>query len=412
MEDQQAFNEISLKEIFEKLWLNKYLILIITLSIAILMTLSLYLVFKPKQVATVDFEYYFLNIESDEYPDQSIFDYRDMISYENLKEIKSSKTIYENIDVEAISIDSKTRVSRQEAISSSDSDIIYSDYGFSLTIPLKYFDYDHDLAVKFLSDIIASVYDEAILKNETLVIYDYLSLISDDVEYSEQIDYYYNQYQLLLSHINTFIDQYGDITFNDIRILDLREQLVKAYQTYPSIDEVKQSIIDNVYYKNATSYINQLEIKIAYIQNDIRLNELKILELETMYDELVATSNLQQADLLLSEIASYRIENVEYTYQVNQYQSIIDTINQTGLSSNDASDFVDTLIFIDQYLTDFTQDYNTFYIDYMHEQTRIVYENGSVIEVDGGQSPLVLTAISIIVGGLSACVVIFIKESK
>lgn len=364
------------------------------------------------QIATTDFEYYFLNIESEKYPDRSQFDYRDLISYDQLEEIKTSNDMYKDIDIEAIYTDSNTTVSRQESIASTDSELIYSDYGFSLSIPLKYFNYDHDLSSEFINDLIYAIIEEAIQKNESLVIYDYLSLISDDIEYSEQIDYYYDQYQLLLSRINQFIEQYGDITFNNTRILDLREQLIKAYQKYPSIAEVKQEIIDNVYYKNATTYINQLEIKIAYIENDIALNTLKIAELETMYQNLVETSNLQQADLLLSEIANYRIENVEFNYQVDQYQSIIDTINLTGLLSFDSSDFVETLTSIDQYLTDFTLDYNAFYIDYMNEQTRVVYENGSIIEVDGGQSILILAAISIIIGGLIACAIVFIKESK
>jgi hypothetical protein len=403
---------ISLVEIWHKLWLHKFLILIVTTTIGIILTFGLYFSFKGQQITYTGFEYNFVNIAEEKFPDGSLFDFRDIISFDYLKSIQSSKSIYENIDIESLFLDENTAIEKQLSIYSTTDQIQYSNNRYTLSIPFKYFNYDETLAISFIEDLINSTIETATEKNITLEIYNYVELVTDNVEYIDAIDYYLKQYELLLSETNSFIATYGDVTFNLISIQDIKERLISAYDNSYTYEEISTLITDESYYKNATTFVKRLELRIAQIQKEYDLNVLKIDELENLYNDLVANSNLQQADVLLSEIANYRIENVEYQFMIDQYQENINKTSLLAVETNSSTEFIDIINDIETFLNEYTDEYNEFYLNYVNSETRVIYDQGSLITVNGGYSIVIIGAISFIVGLLLSFGIVFIIESE
>lgn len=412
MNNEQEEIYLSLAEIGHKLWLHKFLILLITFMIGIILTFGLYFAFKGQQTTYTGFEYHFVNVTAEEFPDGTVFEFRNLISYDQLETIKTSSSIYNDIDIESLYLDGNTTIEKQLSVYSTTDDIQYSNNRYTLSIPFKYFDYDETLAASFIEDLIYSTIESAIEKNTTLEIYNYVDLVTDDVEYIDAIDYYLKQYELLLNEMNTFISTYGDVTYNQTNIKDIRERLISAYNNTYTYEEISILIINESYYKNATTFVERLELKIKQIQNAYDLNVLKIDELENLYNNLVANSNLQQADVLLSEIANYRIENVEYQFLIDQYQDNIDQTNLLALTTNSTTNFIDIIDDIETFLNTYTDEYNQFYLNYINSETRVIYDQGSLFTIEGGYGLVLTGMISMIVGLMVSFGVVFIIESK
>ncbi len=411
MDNQYEESSISIAEIWDKLWFHKILVLVITGVITILLTLCLYFVFKGQQVTVTNFEYNFVNVEANKFADGSTFEFRDLVSYDKLLKVKQSKALYNDINVEEMYQDKNTQIVRQLSPYTTASEVIYTDNQFSLSIPFKYFGHDQKIALSFIKDLLNSVILEAIQKDINLRIYNYVDLVDNSVEYLDAVDYYLEQYNLLLGSINSFIESYGDVTFNGLNITDMREKIESAYANTYTYDEITTLIKKEAYYKNVATLTDKLELRISNIERSIELNVLRINELETMYKDLVEASNLQQAEVLLTRIADYRIENVNFQFEIDEYQKIIDQADASGLAYYNSRNFLDIINDIETFLNDNTDDFNDFYVAFMDNNTEIIYENGSVFIIDGGQNMIVLAILSGMIGLVSSFVVVFIKES-
>ncbi len=402
---------VTLAELWDKLWKHRYLILIITLSITIVLSLGLYFGLKGQIYTSTVFEYEFKGIENNQYPDNTAFRFKDLISYDTLLSVKDSSSLYDEINVEDMYLDPNTTIYRTEAFNSTASDVILTNSEFMLHIPYRYFDYDEELARSFIDDLISSVIITAKDKNNSLEIYNYLDLINDNVEYLDEIDYYSSQYNLLISSMNAFIDTYDGVRIDGVNMAEIRQELQAAYDNYYTFGEVRTLIINESFYKDSVSYISKLEFRISSLEKSILLNELKITELETMYNNLVAGSNLQQADQLLADIADYRIQNVDYQYQIDEYEAVIADAT-TGELSNVSAEFLTIINDYRALLNEYTTKYNDFYLEILDNHTDVTYEYGSLFNVEGGYSIMLLGAVSGVIGLIVSLVVVFIVESE
>lgn len=402
---------ISLAEIWQKLWKNKILILIISIVVTLILTFGLYFGLKGSQMTTTGFEYQFIGVSSNEYPDGTTFEFRDIISYDQLLLVQESNDLYANIDIEHLYLNSSTTIVRQLADTSTSTDIVYTTNQYTLNIPFSYFNYDETLARDFITDLLNVDITEATSKNELRQIYNYVDLVNDNVEYLDAMTYYKDQYNLLINSMNSFISSYQDVTINGLSMTDIKNELTSIYDNGYSFAEIETLIKNEHYYKDKTSYIDKLNIRIATLQKSIDLNVLRINELETMYNNLVATSNLQQADALLQSIADYRIANVNSQFEIDEYQEIIDTASSLATTSHTSADFLAIISDYETMLNDYTDTYNTFYLQTLNDNTKVVYDAGSIYTVSGGYSLPLIGVISLMVGVLSSFVVVFIKES-
>ena len=403
---------LSLAEICDKLWVHKYLIVSITIAITLCLGIGSYFLMKNKQVTETGYEYNFIGVTDREFPDGTLFEFRDLVSINKLQQIKSSSSLFNEIDIEAMSLDHNTSITRQVKDNATANELALSHNRYTLSIPLQYFDYDRDVAESFIMSLIESIIDEAEIKNQDLAIFNYLDLIVANVEYLDMISYYNNQYNLLTSSMNGFIATYGDVTYDGTNITEMKETLTSLYSNGYSFSDLTTIIKDNNYYKNSTTYINRLDIRISTYEEAIYLNSLKITELETTYNNLVSTSNLEQANQILSDIVDYRIQNVDYQYQIDQYQEIIDAAALSGLITNANPEFLDILGDMETLINDYTTQYNNFYLSYINQDTRVIYDIGSIYQIQGGYGLTTTCLVSGFIGLFLSLLIVFIKESR
>ncbi len=403
---------ISLADIWDKLWANKYLILIITSIITLVFGISSYYLLKGSQVTETGFEYNFMGVTQNQYPDGSLFEFRNLLSYDKLLSVQSSSDLFADIDVEAMYLDNNTRIVRQKNVNSTASDVEYSNNRYTLYIPNQYFNYDFNVAESFIMTLIESIIEEAREKNQDLEIFNYIDLINDSVEYFDMVDYFSSQYHLVIDSISNFISIYGDVTFQGTNITNMKELLQFEYANGYSFSDLQTIIRTNLYYRNSTLYLNRLNVKIDALQETVELNSLRIAELEATYNNLVTTSNLQQANQILIDIVTYRIANVDANYQISLYQEVIDQALASGMTSNTSPEFELSINNMQQLIDDYTDQYNNFYLSYINQDTRVVYDLGSVLTINGGYSIIVTGVVSGILGLFISLVVVFIKESE
>ena len=119
MEEEREESGISISEIFRVIFSQKWLVLIITAVIAVAGTLGIYFGMnnsKREFVAS-----FVLNLPGDDknqavytYPDGKQFYYSDLVSVDILKEVKSSDSAFDDIDVEVMADDGGISISRKE----------------------------------------------------------------------------------------------------------------------------------------------------------------------------------------------------------------------------------------------------------------------------------------------------------
>lgn len=94
------------------------------------------------------------------------------------------------------------------------------------------------------------------------------------------------------------------------------------------------------------------------------------------------------------------------------YQDVIDEATASGMTSNTSPEFQAILDEMETLLNDYTQQYDNFYQSYIDQDTRVVYDLGSIYTVEGGYSIVVTGLVSGVIGLIVSIVVVFIKDSE
>ena len=394
METIKEEKGISLIDILQKLWNHRVLVVIMTLVITIALVIPLYFVNKPSRLLNVGFEYNFLGVEENRYPDGTLFDFRVVLSYDYLLEVQTSNSKFSHIDIEEMSLDEETRVRRQEDALSSERQIIFSENRYHLTIPMKYFDYDEDLAKEFVVLLLNKPLTYAIESYSSLELVNNVDFVDEDIDYIESIGYYKIQFDLLALNYEQFILQNGNVSMNNISISDHYSNFKDSFNKLSSLEELELLVKQEKYVKNFDNFEAMTVLSINVINEKVALNTLKITALENLFNTLVAPSNLQQAEELLSNIIQLRLENIDLNKLKTDYQEMLDFIGtQSGESFNTPS-FLQKINSYEALLTSYTDTYNEVQSWYYTNQTTLIYDNGSVIVIDGGFSNIVIGLLS------------------
>lgn len=410
MEQIREEKGISIIEILQKLWGNRVLVVLITLITTTVLIIPLYFVNKPSRVITVGFEYNFLGVEQGRYPDGTLFDFRSLISYNTLLETAALDPQFSSIDIMELYLDEETKIRKQEDELSSERQIIFSENRYILTIPMVYFDYDEDLSTDFVKALIDGPILYALSAYDTLKIVNNVNLVDDDVEYIQSIDYYETQYNLLEMNYLNFIEEYGNVSFAGESAIEQLVGLEDRFNKLNSFVELKLLVRQEKYIKNFDKFTSFILLSIDVIDDQIALNTLKIADLEFLFNNVIAPSNLQQAEEVLFNIVQLRLQNIDLNKERSDFQEMIDFIATAPGTSFASQSFLNRIQVIEGILTEYTNKYNAMQTSYYSNQTTVVYDNGAVIVIDGGLGNIVLGLISGTFGFALAVVVVLIKD--
>lgn len=110
---EETNNEISLMELWERIWKNKFIIILITLALVIIGFVFVFISNHSKSIVQTQFNYSFITNGDDKYLDGTRFDYRNTFTVEHLESVKSSNNDFKDIDTTKIANDNNANISKQ-----------------------------------------------------------------------------------------------------------------------------------------------------------------------------------------------------------------------------------------------------------------------------------------------------------
>lgn len=409
MEEEEK-GGISIGEIFRAIWSQKVVALIVLLVITILGTAILK--FGYSSITEEYVSKFTVNISTSSsgifyYPDGTRRNYLDLVSLDNLNDVKDSNSEYANINVEKMYEKGDIRITMVvDTVESDDTNISYSVLTFELGAKSKYFE-SSKTATKFISDIIKTPYRE------------------------------------IKSWLNKLIDNmtigYNEKLGNDLKLSYVTDQLYSAQSRISSLEGYNGTALLTLSNMLLTARTmsgellqNHYESSVEALKNYVYLITVLERELETttvVLDDLLKAENNQD---VAASIVSYSTQKKNLEDQIKEYRTYL-RLAGCEVSGDDengyiynfpeqdnfvGNDPVGSAAFI-QKLDKLFSDLKQLVIDeeftYYDEFPFISYV-GSPVKAEGGMSLLISGAISFIVGLIIACIVAFIvskvKESK
>ncbi|CCV64137.1 hypothetical protein BN85405600 [Alteracholeplasma palmae J233] len=395
MENNET-QEISLLEIWNRLWKNKYLIIILTLAITIIGVGTLYFLNKDTGVATSSLEFKFLNIEQAQYPDKTPFNFRDIISKESLEKAKYSDDEFKDLDVDALSKDERTSIARNEVLNKQN-EVIQVLY--EIKLPVKYFKNNKELVKDYIIALSNQVIKRASDANNSLKVVNNLdSQIIENADYLDMIDLIKSQYSVLTNNYASFEAKFGDVVMNGSNIAELQAELINWYTITVKIDDLKTRLIDGRYSKDPEykkTELKRVNFEIAQLQAERKL-----------LSEMVKESGLTESEAIGREIVELK-NAIVYLEMLKEYYNDEDKPAVAGQTDFDR----EITSYIEQ-LEKYTLEYDQFNKSVLDINTSVYYTMGTKILTVKKQYNMVLMSIVVLfLGGAVSVGAALVKEA-
>ena len=418
MEENKREDEgISLIELIHIIFRRKWILLGVTLGIFILSILFSSLVFnRNKEYYSVTFSLEYPESSNYKYPDGTSFNYRKMISYDNLVLAKESNQKYKNIDIDSlfetnsIQIVELTKTVNGNTVPSGE---------YTLAAKSKYFN-SRDVAKEFLRDLT----NVPIVKvNEIMANMDYdsnLSNYSNSTVYDSQINYLVAQRDFIINGYNNLINYFSSglmvtsIKDDNNKTKTLKEYLsdVEIYFDNNKIDSLKSELDANGYVKDS-SYLETIVLRrdllIKEKEENVKKIEALTLQLKNLVNDVYSGSSLNPSyESFNTQIAELTTTNVELDSQIellNKY------INESGnVSASDKQEFEAKLDNYYKALVEFTNTYRSVVQSTYKENSNVDYHYNSVVILEGSVKTLYVAILGLVGGFVVASVIILIMD--
>lgn len=373
MENQNY--EISLLALWKKIWKNKLLIIIITLVTIIIGTAAVTQINKSGSQLTNDFYLHFVNIEENKYADGSRFDYREIMSLENLNNVKNSDNKFKDINTSKINNDKNSLI--RNVLVKDKNEIIDSYY--QISISLSHFNNDKALAEAFISGLTSSVLTTAKEKHESLEVYNYFktSKTPFSVDYLDNLTYekiftmIKEQHSLLTDELAFFQTNYGDVRVNGQQISSFKKDFDFWYTNNVFLNQLENQVKTKFYIRNLEETVRIANLNYESNQTEINSNEALINELILIYKDLYGNTTVIDNDSYLShQIAELAIKNEKL--KISQLY-FIELKDKTEINID--PEFENLVYEITQELSEYTNQFNEFQQTYLDDNVYYNYRN-------------------------------------
>lgn len=418
MEENKREDEgISLIELIHIIFIRKWILLGVTLGIFILsIVFSSVILNKKKEYYSVTFSLEYPESSNYKYPDGTSFNYRKIISYDNLIHTSESNQKFKNIDID--SLYEKNAIQIAELTKTVNGNTVPSGE-YTLAAKAKYFN-SRDVAKEFLRDLT----NVPIVKvNEIIANMDYdsnLSNYSNSTVYESQIDYLVAQRDFIINGYNNLINYFSSglmvasIKDDNNKTKTLKEYLseVEIYFDNNKIDSLKSELDANGYVKDS-SYLETIVLRRDLLIKEKGENEKKIealtLQLRNLVNDVYSGSSLNPSyESFNNQIAELTTTNVELDSQIellNKY------INESGsVSTSDKLAFEAKLDNYYKALVEFTNTYKSVVKSTYKENSNVDYYYNSVVILEGSVKTLYVAILGLVGGFAVASVIILIMD--
>lgn len=408
---------MSLIELIHIIFRRKWILLGVTLGIFILSILFSSLVLnRNKEYYSVTFSLEYPESSNYKYPDGTSFNYRKIISYDNLVLAKESNQKYKNIDVDSLFETNSIQIA--EVTQTVNGNTIPSGE-YTLAAKAKYFN-SRDVAKEFLRNLT----NVPIVKvNEIIANMDYdsnLSNYSNSTVYDSQINYLVAQRDFIINGYNNLINYFSSglmvtsIKDDNNKTKALKEYLsdVEIYFDNNKIDSLKSELDANGYVKDS-SYLETIVLRrdllIKEKEENVKKIEALTLQLKNLVNDVYFGLSLNHSyESFNTQIAELTTTNVELDSQIellNKY------INESGnVSASDKQEFEAKLDNYYKALVEFTNTYRSVVQSTCKENSNVDYHYNSVVILEGSVKTLYVAILGLVGGFVVASVIILIMD--
>ncbi len=423
MENQQEEQGISLLQLIKVLFGRKVLLLLITIITTLVGSLAILLGYNKLKVNYIArFDYVIPRLETGKYIDGSKFDVRDVVSYDNLEDVKASSQTFKNIDIGNMFEKEKISLKKNSYKNEDTNEITYD---YTISVSKKYFN-SKEKAKLFIEAIASTPYDKTVELLDTVKYDSNLELFSKATIYDVQIKLLESQLELLDSKYDQLIEFYGNINLNEGRSIEDVKGDMDIYFTNYSLKNLYIEIEANGYVKDYENYSVELKLEKKDLQIEKEQNTAKINELQAKVDALIASAgNLQSVELTSynNQIATFTVRNIDIDREIdiiNKKLGITYDLNSDGTYKLDSkghrveiegTNTVDTTEFeakLEKYknqLVQFTASYQSVEKEVVTNYSSVYFTYNNVIKETGGFSAIIAVGASLFMGLVIGCIV-------
>lgn len=389
MEEQNG--GISLTEIFRTIFLKKWIFLIIATVITLGGTLGIYFGYNALNIGyactfTVNFP------GSDEavpvYPDGSNFNYRDIISLDNMTKLKESDEKFDHVNVEAMYKEGAIGIARTErTLTTGQVERVYT-----ISVSNKYFN-DYGLASAFIEGLAQSPvkHIEELALSQDMYIdgsYDYSDY------YEDKVNALLSQQSYLAENIELIGENaVGAFKSSCVKLLTLTELCGRKLN-----DVINEMRTNKYVYDSAAAAAHYgAQVKMLEGEREAKLSELKM---------LTGTIDGGSSDVV---ILSERIEELaRRVAEIERETAVYRIYTGGGLSEN--KEFVQRLDSLKDELLDLTDGYEELLAEYYHIYSVVSYAGAT--DRTGEMSWVTALLISLFVGLVVAAIISYLLGKR
>lgn len=320
---------MTLGEIFSLMFKKKLLLLIITLAVALVGMLAIFLFYnRSKSTATLDFYYKETILNDSRYANGESFAINDVISEENIKEVIASNEKYNGLDAKSIhdniSIQAVTVVVDEKATSTSSTIKNY----YELKLAAKYIK-DKSTASSFFDDLLS----HPINKNETIInemnYKQNLERYNEAKTYAQQFDYLTSAISELEAKYNNLITTYGDVSYTDDknvsrllsdRLKDIQLKIEEMNLTVYKNSTADYGLVLNYTYSKPIlqNSINNLNEQVKQVDKQLEANKAQYDQILKTITESGTTVLSLEAQSLITKRSELEAQKLNLEYQIEK----------------------------------------------------------------------------------------------
>ena len=411
MENYQT-KELTLGEVVKQIFKHKIKVLAITLVIVILGTLFFGIIPNRKDKEWVStFQLTLSANGSFELPKNQNRNYKDIVSLDNLTQVKSNNDAYKNINVKEMV--EKNQLSIDRSIESLDDKSIYIEK-YTIRINSRYFD-DFEVAKKFINDIVINAFDTTSLleKEKQTYVSNYQSLMT----YESKLSLFNNRLKEIKDSYNAVINAYGNVEVND-KLLSAHIQDVDNFLAGLELIELQNELKFNAYSQVGSKLVTYHENSKSSYQNTKESNKKVIDLLKQELAEIAKESSGESVETIVNKITQLIVDNENIDKEIELLDK---RIKFAKGETTDAEK--QALALFDEKIESFNQkvvEFNNRYLDnvasFQKERILIEYTDSVILSETGGRNTIVVAGASAVIGIVAGCIVAvvieFIKRQK
>lgn len=423
---------LSIGDIFKRIWHAKitlgvsFVVVLVGAALAIQYGYS-----KPQEYFTGSVIYKFSGSENGTYPDGSTFDYRTIVSRENLLNVQARDESYKSIDIQKMVENNAIEISLTplKGYNEEGEEITYQQSNnLTINCPASYFDTEA-LGKNFLRDVMLSPSRTAAEKIERVYYNANLELSYAAITYESQLSYLSAQRDYILNSYSTLSTVFGEGTPVTMAIdgvqtsvtIDQITNIINQYFESHNLSLLSTQASNNYYFKDVDGVPNAAAI--SNLRTELQQQEIQLANAKTNLDSLQDTwdklygnlmsgsgnINITTDSNLSTQITNTRLEINSLEHSIAVIKNKLgegDTNTSIKLAPEEYKTEIDD---ITQHLVDYTDDLKTNSIFLYDNELETYSVLPSYVEIEGGLSLILNAGISFVLAVIIACLISGVK---